>query len=172
MSGRSTEWSSGPRSGPVGSETGGSRADDPIRWVRIERRLDASRERVYRAWSDPAEMTQWFPRRVVGSLAPGSRSELIWSRVRTWVDVVIAEPNSTFVFRWPWLPDDSWVTTVTVTIQQSGTGSLVRVEDGPFDLSRPGVGEAYEQCLEGWAEALAFLRAQLDFYVDLRTDDF
>jgi uncharacterized protein YndB with AHSA1/START domain len=143
-----------------------------VKWVRIERRLDASRERVYRAWADPAEMTQWFPKRVKGSLAPGSRSELIWSRVRTWIDVVAAEPNATFVFRWPWLADDSLVTTVTVTIQPSGTGSVVRVEDGPFDVSKPGVEEAYEQCLEGWAEALAFLRAQLDFYVDLRTDDF
>ncbi len=143
-----------------------------VKWVAIERRLDASRERVYRAWSDPAEMTQWFPRRVKDSLAPGSRSELVWSRVRTWVDVVVAEPNESFVFRWPWLADDSLVTTATVTIEASGTGSIVRVEDGPFDVSKPGVQQAYEQCLEGWAEALAFLRAQLDFYVDLRTDDF
>jgi hypothetical protein len=64
------------------------------------------------------------------------------------------------------------VTTVTVSIQPSGTGSLVRVEDGPFDVSQPGVGEAFDQALEGWAERLAFLRAQLDFYVDLRADDF
>ena len=143
-----------------------------LRWVRLERRLDASPERVYRAWSVPEELTRWFPLRIDGSLAPGARCEFVFTHHRMWIDVEAAEPNTTFVFRWPWLPDDSWVTTVRVTIEWSGTGSLVRLEDGPFDVAQPDVLAAFEDALAGWAEALAFLRAQLDFYVDLRPADF
>ena len=141
------------------------------RWVRIERRLDASPERVYRAWADPAEMTRWFPLRIEGSLAPGTRSELVWSRRRTWIDVLAAEPNQRFVFRWPWLADESYQTKATITILPAGNGSRVVIEDGPFDIDRPGVLEAFEEALAGWGETIAHLRAQLDFSVDLRTED-
>ncbi len=141
------------------------------RWVRIERRLDASPERVYRAWADPAEMTRWFLLRIEGSLNPGTRSELVWSRRRTWIDVLAAEPNQRFVFRWPWLADESYQTTATITILPAGNGSRVVIEDGPFDIDRPGVLEAFEEALAGWGETIAHLRAQLDFSVDLRTED-
>lgn len=142
-----------------------------LRWVRIERHLIASSERVYRAWTDPDELMRWFPYRVDGSLAVGTRTELIWPKERTWIDVQAAEPNRLFVFRWPWLPDDSWLTTVTVTIQPVGTGTLVGLEDGPFDIDQPGVVEAFEEALVGWAEAIAQLRAQLDYSADLRASD-
>ena len=138
------------------------------RWVRVDRHLDASPERVYRAWTDPTEMMTWFPLQIAGSLNVGTRSELIWAKQRSWIDVEVADPNRRFVFRWPWLPDDSYVTTVTVTIRPTGTGTRVEVEDGPFDIERSGVLEAFEEALVGWGEALAGLRAQLDFFVDLR----
>jgi hypothetical protein len=56
----------------------------------------------------------------------------------------------------------------TVTITPRGYGSTVTLEDGPFDLTQPGVLDAYTECLEGWGEALAHLRAIVDFSVDLR----
>jgi uncharacterized protein YndB with AHSA1/START domain len=142
-----------------------------LRWVRIDRHLIASPERVYRAWSDPDELMRWFPIRVDGSLAVNTRSDLIWPKERTWIDVQTAEPNRLFVFRWPWLPDDSCLTTVTVTIRPVGTGTLIRLEDGPFDIDQPGVLDAFEEALVGWAEAIAQLRAQLDYSVDLRASD-
>lgn len=114
---------------------------------------------------------RWFPTRVDGSLATGTRTELIWPKERTWIDVETAEPDRLFVFRWPWLPDDSWLTTVTVTIQPVGTGTLIRLEDGPFDIDQPGVLDALEEALVGWAEAIAQLRAQLDYSADLRASD-
>ena len=143
-----------------------------LRWVRLARHLGASPERVFRVWTVPEELTRWFPLWVEGSLARGSRSELVFTQRRMWIDVQAAEPNSSFVFRRPWLPDDSWITTVTVTIERSGTGSLVRLEDGPFDIARPEVLAAFEEALVGWAEVLAFLRAHVDFFVDLRPTDF
>ncbi len=79
-----------------------------------------------------------------------------------------SEPNTRFQFRWPWLDDESWVTTVTVSLTPRGAGTLVTLEDGPFDLTQPGVLDAYAECLEGWGEALTLLRAIVDFSVDLR----
>jgi uncharacterized protein YndB with AHSA1/START domain len=116
-----------------------------IRIVKVEQRLDCQPYRVYRAWSSPDALTTWYPDAVEGSLQPGARQ-----------------------FRWPWTPAEDCVTTVNVTVTPRGYGSIVSVEDGPFDLSQPGVSEAYADCLFGWGEALANLRAVMDFSVDLR----
>ncbi len=160
---------SGPQrgSGKAAAET---RPERP-RWVRFDRHIVASPERVYRAWADPEEMTTWFPLRIEGSLNVGTRSVLIWAKERTWIDVEAAEPNRLFVFRWPWLADDSYVTTVTVTLRSVGTGTQIILEDGPFDIEQPGVLDAFEEALVGWGEAIAQLRAQLDYFVDLRGSD-
>ena len=141
---------------------------DPVRTVRLQRRLDAPPYRVHRAWSAPEALAEWFPESVDGSLAPGTRSTLVFPDERVWWDVIAAEPNDRFQFRWPWLADESWVTTVTVTVTARGFGSLVTLEDGPFDLTHAGVIDAYAECLAGWAEALANLRAVVDYSVDLR----
>jgi len=141
---------------------------DPVRTVRLQRRVDAPPYRVYRAWSAPEALSEWFADAVEGSLTPGTRSTLVFPDQRVWWDVLEAEPNQRFQFRWPWLENDAWVTVCTVTVTARGYGSLVTLEDGPFDLTRPGVLDAYAECLEGWGEALAHLRAVIDFSVDLR----
>ena len=139
-----------------------------VRSVSVRRLLDASPERVFRAWSSPEELAAWFPHRVEGSLAPGTRSTLVWPDQRIWWEVLEAEPDRRFRFRWPWLADDSIVSEVLVEIEPRGYGSTLRLTDGPFDVDRPGGLDAYAECLEGWGEALTLLRAQLDFSVDLR----
>ncbi len=141
---------------------------DPVRTVRVQRRLDAEPYRVYRAWSAPEALSEWFPDRVEGSLAPGMRSTLVFPDQRVWWDVLEAQPDTRFQFRWPWLDDQSLVTVATVTLAPRGYGTLLTLEDGPFDLSKPGVLDAYGECLEGWGEALSQLRAVVDFSVDLR----
>jgi uncharacterized protein YndB with AHSA1/START domain len=141
---------------------------DPIRTVRLQRRLDAPPYRVYRAWSSPEALSEWFPESVEGSLAEDTRSTLVFKDRRVWWDVIAAEPNARFQFRWPWLADESYITTATITITPRGYGSLVTLEDGPFDLTRPRVLDAYGECLEGWGEALANMRAVVDYSVDLR----
>jgi uncharacterized protein YndB with AHSA1/START domain len=141
---------------------------DPIRTVRLQRRLDAEPYRVYRAWSAPEALSEWFSERVEGSLTPGTRSTLVFRDRRTWWDVIEAEPNNRFRFRWPWLADESWITVATISITPRGLGSLITVEDGPFDLTHPGVLDAYSQCQSGWAESLSNLRAVVDYSVDLR----
>jgi uncharacterized protein YndB with AHSA1/START domain len=123
---------------------------------------------VYRAWAAPDELITWFPDEIEGSLTAGTRSTLVFPDQRIWWDVVAVEPDKHFQFRWPQLPNDELTTTVDVTITPRGYGSLVRVSDGPFDLAVPGALEAYGECAAGWAEALANLRAVVDFSVDLR----
>jgi uncharacterized protein YndB with AHSA1/START domain len=152
---------------------GDEQADLPVgstlqRWVRMRRRLTAAPERVFRAWADPEELARWFPEQVEGGLSVGSRSVLVWSERRVWWDVVEANPSRSFVFRWPWFPDDGLVTTVRVTIEASGYGSRLALEDGPFPIGQPNGLDAWAKSIEGWSEALAMFRAHLDFSVGLR----
>ncbi len=134
----------------------------------MERMLDASPERVYRAWSDAEVMTTWFAPRVEGSLAVGTRSILVWSDRRVWLDMLEAEPHRLVRFRWAWLPEDAGATEVTVEILAHGYGTRLTLHDGPFELGATAGLDAWAEAIEGWAEALANLRAQLDFSVDLR----
>jgi uncharacterized protein YndB with AHSA1/START domain len=153
----------------VSDEEAGPRVGNALqRWVRMRRRLGAAPERVFRAWADPEELARWFPEQVEGGLAVGLRSMLVWPERRVWWDVIEANPSRSFVFRWPWLPDDTLVTTVKVAIEPVGYGSRLALEDGPFPIERPGTLDAWAKSIEGWSEALAMLRAHLDFSVDLR----
>lgn len=137
--------------------------------VRMVRRLNAPPERVSRAWADPEELARWLPERVEGALAVGARTLLVWPDRSVWWEVTEARPGRSFVFLRPWLPDDRLVTTVRVTIEPVGYGTRLVLEDGPFPLDQPGVIDAWAEALQAWTEALALLRAHLDFSVDLRT---
>ncbi len=138
------------------------------RWVTIERCLEASPSRVFRSWSDPDELARWFPVRVEGSLAVDARTILTWHDRRIAIDVIEADPDRTLRFRWHWSPDDSYVTEVTVSLEPLGYGTQLTLTDGPFDIARPGVLEAWAEALEGWGAALSSLRAHVDFAVDIR----
>lgn len=138
------------------------------RWVKLTRWLDAPPHRVFYAWTDPSELSEWFPDRVEGSLAVGAESILTWHDRRIPIQVVEAESPRVFRFRWRWLADGSYISEVRVRFDPRGYGTLVTLTDGAFDLLQDGVLEAYEEALAGWSEALANLRARVDFSVDLR----
>jgi uncharacterized protein YndB with AHSA1/START domain len=138
------------------------------RWIRMERRLDASYERAYRAWADPEELGRWLAPEVDGGLAPGTRTWLLWPQARAWWDVVEAQASTRLVFRRAWTPDDRLVTTTTVSIVPVGYGTRVEIADGPFPLDVPGGLDAWARALTTWAETLVMLRAYLDFSVDVR----
>jgi uncharacterized protein YndB with AHSA1/START domain len=141
---------------------------DAARWVRLERRLDASAERVFRAWSDPEELARWLPDRIEGSLGAGTRSELVWAGTRVWWDVIEVHPDDTFTFRRPWGRDEALVTHVRIGVEPVGYGSRVTLEDGPFPIGTPAGLESWAEAIRTWSEALTMLRANLDFSVDVR----
>ena len=141
---------------------------EPRRWVRMGRRLNAPPQRVFRAWADPEELARWLPVQVEGGLAVGARSVLAWPDRRTAWDVARAEPYRVFAFRRAWGPDEAIQSDVKVTISPAGYGTRIDLEDGPFPLDETGGLDAWAEALETWADALALLRAHLDFSVDLR----
>ncbi len=138
------------------------------RWVRVRRRLNAPPDRTFRAWADPEELARWYPDRVEGGLAQGTRSILVWQDRRVWIDVVEVTASSVFVFRWPWLAGDRLVSTARIVVEPAGYGSQISVQDGPFQLADADGLEAWSQAIATWAEALAMLRGHIDFSVDLR----
>jgi len=79
----------------------------------------------------------------------GTRSTLVFPDQRVWWDVTVLESDRRFEFRWPWLPDNAWETTVSVHLERAGYGTLLTLTDGPFDLRVPSVLDAYAEALEG-----------------------
>jgi len=144
--------------------------DDALReqWIRAQRLLDAPPDRVHRAWSDPEELSAWYCRSVEGSLLVGARSTLQWADRSLVIDVLESDPPGRFRFRWVMTPDRPAGSTVTVTIERYGYGSRVTLDDGPFDVTQPGIAQAFGDAAERWGQALANLRARVDFGVDLR----
>jgi len=140
------------------------------RMIKMERIVDAPPERVYRAWSDPETVRQWLVSTVEGSLLPGVRSVLVFPRLRIEIDVLQADPDRTFKFRWTHPVEGGITTEVMVSIRPIGYGSVVSLSDGPYDVSVEDVLDEYARAIEIWAGALTQLRASVDYSVDLRKE--
>ena len=118
------------------------------RMISMSRIVDAPPARVYRAWSDPETVRQWLASEVEGSLLPGVRSALVFPRDRIDVDVLEAEPNSRFKFRWRHPLDGDIKTEVTVSIRPTGYGSTVTLQDGPYDIGEEASLDEYARAIE------------------------
>ena len=138
------------------------------RMIRLERVTDAPPERVYRMWSDPDTMTQWLCYQVQGSLLPGARSVLVFPRQQIEIDVMEAQPNTSFTFRWIHPEGLGLTTDVSVSIREKGWGSLVSLTDGPYDTADEAILDEFARAIEVWAAGLTQLRASVDYSVDLR----
>jgi uncharacterized protein YndB with AHSA1/START domain len=136
--------------------------------IRLERVVDAPPERVYRMWSDPDTLNQWLSYQVRGSLLTGARSTLVFPRHEIEVDVLEAQPDSRFRFRWLRPAAADLATEVTVSIQPKGWGSLVTLTDGPYDTADESILNEYAKAIEVWAAGLAQMRASVDYSIDLR----
>jgi uncharacterized protein YndB with AHSA1/START domain len=138
------------------------------RLISMERTVDAPPDRVYRMWADADTLNQWLSFAVEGSLLPGARSVLVFPRQRIEVDVLAAEPNTRFAFRWRHAGPTGLTTDVTVTIAPRGWGSRVTLTDGPYDLPR--ALDEYASAIEIWSAALTQMRASVDYSIDLRME--
>lgn len=140
------------------------------RMIDMERIVDAPPDRVYRMWSDADTMSQWLSYQVQGSLLPGARSVLVFPRTRIEIDVLEAEPDKRFKFRWLHQGESELATEVTISIRPKGWGSVIKLTDGPYDADDPAFLDEYAQAIETWAAGLTQLRASVDYSVDLRKE--
>ncbi|MEZ4415483.1 MAG: SRPBCC domain-containing protein [Gemmatimonadota bacterium] len=119
--------------------------------------LKASPARVWKALSDPAELTRWFPDRAELALEEGARGTLTWENHGTaTMEVLEVEPLRRFVWRWSGNDQrsiDEYSTRVewTLTARADG-GTTLHVRESGFDSEKH-----FQQNTGGWDAELAEL---------------
>ena len=131
----------------------------------LKRRIRATPERVFAAWTDPAQIALWFGpegavvRHAEADPRPGGSYHMIFGMPDgeehdvsgTYEQVV---PGAKLVFTWMWrtLPDR--VSLVTIDISPDGDGSLLTLTHERFFDAR-----ARDNHREGWSSCLERLAA-------------
>lgn len=130
--------------------------------ISVESTLDTSAERVWTALTDPGVRAGWWPGLTFDAVSGGALQER-WTEdaVDHVAHGIIRDvvPNELLRFTWS---DASWEapTTVTVTLQETGSGTTVRVdEEGLAQLSH-GADVAREHST-GWRWHLDRLREHI-----------
>jgi uncharacterized protein YndB with AHSA1/START domain len=136
--------------------------------LQITRVINAPRERVYAAWTDPAQLKQWFgpetvqTREVIADARAGG--EFRWDLINSEGEEMTMRgeyrelrPNKKIVFTWQWPDDPDWedhVSVVTVELFDAPEGTELRLihEQLPSEESR-------DRHSEGWTSALKKLEA-------------
>jgi uncharacterized protein YndB with AHSA1/START domain len=127
---------------------------------RIERvmTLDAPREAVWAALTEPDQLRQWFgTKRAELDLRPGGTGVFGWEEGEARVTVETVEPPERFAYRWiPGSAQTGEATTlVEFTLEEDGAGTkLTLVESGFVQFPA----EARRENEGGWDEELSDLR--------------
>jgi uncharacterized protein YndB with AHSA1/START domain len=134
----------------------------------LERTLAASPERVFRAWTDPAELTHWFapnPELAVEAeldLRVGGAYRIRMGRHEAFGAYVAIDPPHTLAFTWRWASEpDADATVVTVSLAPLGDGTLLTLRHERFESAE----ERANHDL-GWTQSLARLVAHAASFVD------
>ena len=135
----------------------------------LKRRIDATPEKVYAAWTDPEKIARWFaPAQVkVGSvkadidLRVGGRYRISFESgdgEYSQVDGVYREvtPNARIAFSWAWHSTPERESQVTVSLQPDGGGTLLTLHHEQFFNEAARDGHA-----RGWTELLDKLEKYL-----------
>lgn len=138
-------------------------------------RFDAPVERVFRAWTDPDEVTKWFGRNpgylVSASidLRPGGKWQFVTERTETQMSAFEGEyldvqPNAKLAFTWSHVTETAAgerqqtpASQVSVEFQatDNGTRVLLRHERVASEDARTGIGHGWERSFEQLSDALA-----------------
>jgi len=120
--------------------------------------LEASPDRVWRAITDPTELSKWFGHETDLELVPGYEGAMIWDehgRYALRVDVV--EPPRRFVWSWVHEPDVAFADAPSTTVEweltprdDGGTTLFLRESGFRTDLH-------HKQNTDGWIEELGEL---------------
>jgi uncharacterized protein YndB with AHSA1/START domain len=131
--------------------------------LEIKRLIKAPRARVYAAWTDPAQMKQWFgpenvqTRDLIADARVGGKFR--WDLTNPEGEKMTCrgeyrelQPNKKIVFTWQWEDDETWenhtsVVTVELDDAEGGTELRLRHEQLPNEASRDGH-------TRGWNSAL------------------
>jgi uncharacterized protein YndB with AHSA1/START domain len=122
--------------------------------LEIKRFINAPRDRVYRAWTDPAQLREWFgPEKVrTNDLLADVRvgGEFRWDLINQDGEEMTMrgefrelQPNKKIVFTWQWQDDEDWknrISVVTVELSDRDGGTELRLihENLPNEQSRDG----------------------------------
>ena len=131
--------------------------------LEIKRFINAPRERVYKAWTDPAQLKEWWGPEDVRTIKIDSdvrvggkyRWELVNSEgeeMSVFGEYLELTPGRRIAFSWKWDDDENWEahdSIVTVELSDRDGGTEVRLihEKLPSEASR-------DRHTEGWTSVL------------------
>jgi uncharacterized protein YndB with AHSA1/START domain len=114
------------------------------------RRLAHSREKVWRAVTEPEHLAAWFPQEIIGERRPGAPLHFVTSGGGSFVgQMLVFDPPEVMEFTWG-------TDLLRIELRQDGTGTLLMLTD-TFDE----VGKAARDAA-GWHECLDRLVRDLD----------
>jgi len=132
--------------------------------LEIKRFINAPRERVYRAWTDPAQLKEWWgpdwvrTRNITADVRVGGKYR--WDLTDPDGDEMSAfgeyrelVPGKKIVFTWKWDDDENWEehnSVVTVELSDRDGGTEVRLihEKLPSEASRDRHNEGWNSVLD------------------------
>ena len=144
---------------------------------RIDRTIEinAPRERVWRALTNPQELSAWFQVKIEGDIAPETDVWMTSTHVgyggqRFRVRFREMTPPERFV--WEWHPGEvdpnvdysrEPRTTVTFTLEPSARGTRLSVSETGFDdISLTRRAKVYKDNSQGWPEVLVWLQTYVE----------
>jgi uncharacterized protein YndB with AHSA1/START domain len=131
--------------------------------LEIKRVIKAPRDRVYAAWTDPAQLREWFgPENVqTRSLVAETRvgGKFRWDLINSEDEEMTVrgeyrelEPNRKIVFTWQFVHDEDWEqrdSVVTVELSDCDGGTEVRLTHEQLPTK-----ESRDRHTEGWKSVL------------------
>ncbi len=132
--------------------------------LEIKRLIKAPRERVYAAWTDAAQMKQWFgpenvqTRELIADARVGGTFR--WDLTNSEGEEMTMrgeyrelQPGKKIVFTWQWADDEDWenhISIVTVDLDDADGGTELRLthEQLPNEESRDGHTRGWERALD------------------------
>ena len=130
----------------------------------IRRLIKAPRDRVYAAWTDPAQLKQWFgpenvqTRELVADARVGGK--FVWDLINSEGEKMTMrgeyrelQPGKRIVFSWQWEDDEDWenhISIVTVELADAEGGTELRLihEQLPNEQSRDGHTRGWNSALD------------------------
>ncbi len=132
--------------------------------LEVKRLINAPRERVYAAWTDPAQLKQWFgPENVqthdfiaevrVGGKFRWDLTSSEGERMAVGGQYRELQPGKKVVFTWQWEDDEDWenhTSIVTIELSESGGGTELRLihDQLPNEQSRDGHNEGWNSAID------------------------